>query len=207
MLGDMHNYEKEIPEIDNSGMTAWKDPVYKKWRSMMHRCYYPSQIRKGLTYAEVVVCEDWLKFMNFQKWYKHQIEDECLDKDLKVFGNTVYSPDTCLLVSHEVNNFLVGIGGEKVTYSRGVAHYTNRGKKCWKSQINMGEGSQFLSWSYSQQEAHATWQKAKALRSLQLSEKQVCPTIRERLEVIAINLLEDVYNSKETINLKGMNYV
>ena len=46
-----------------------------------------------------------VKFSGFGKWFDdNNIDGYHLDKDIKVKGNKVYSPDTCLFVSHKDNN-------------------------------------------------------------------------------------------------------
>ena len=54
--------------------------------------------------GNVTVAEEWLTFSTFASWYKANfVEGYQLDKDLKVKGNTLYSPDTCLFIPTEVN--------------------------------------------------------------------------------------------------------
>ena len=174
---------------------------------MFHRCYYESQQKKVATYLDVEVCEDWWTFANFKKWYDIQIPGEDLDKDLKVFGSNIYSPETCFLVPREVNGFIIGLSKPRGKYAKGVVKYENRYQKCWKSQINLGKGSVSLGWFYTELEAHKRWQIEKSKRALELAEKQNNPEVAQRLEIISYNLLRDNSSSSETLSLKGMNNV
>ena len=96
--------------------------AYYKWRAMIRRCYcadYESIINKDIaSYKDCTLCDDWLCFQNFAKWYyDHYYEcDEtlCIDKDILVHGNKEYAPDKCLLVPNKINLMLI-----KETTSRG----------------------------------------------------------------------------------------
>lgn len=80
--------------------------IYMKWWNMMQRCYDPVVHQYKPYYSPCTVCEEWHNFANFRIWYM----DNCmgskkldLDKDILVQGNTVYSPETCTLISHFTN--------------------------------------------------------------------------------------------------------
>ncbi len=79
---------------------------YSCWRDMISRCYnnkdssYPNYGRKGVT-----VCNEWLNFQNFAKWYsENHFKDAHLDKDIIKDGNRVYSPEFCMMVTQAENN-------------------------------------------------------------------------------------------------------
>lgn len=77
---------------------------YKTWKSMIERCYSVGYQKRFPTYVECFVCDEWLYFSNFDSWYKDNfIEGYDLDKDLKVKGNKVYSPSTCIFIPQSVN--------------------------------------------------------------------------------------------------------
>lgn len=81
--------------------------AYQAWRDMIRRCYDKKTQEKQPTYKGCTVCKEWHNFQNFAKWYEeNMIESEFrveLDKDIKVKGNKVYSPETCTLVSSKEN--------------------------------------------------------------------------------------------------------
>ena len=82
-------------------------PFYQTWKSMLERCYSAKYQAKKPTYKGCTVCDEWLTFSNFKAWMETQTwEGNHLDKDLLVVGNKVYSPETCLFVSVQVNSFL-----------------------------------------------------------------------------------------------------
>ena len=68
---------------------------------------YQTWHKNNPTYKNCSVCEEWHNFQNFAKWfYDNYPNDDLkyeLDKDIKVEGNKVYSPDTCLFVTKKEN--------------------------------------------------------------------------------------------------------
>ena len=79
---------------------------------MLRRCYDEKLHKKYPTYIDCKVCEEWLNFQNFAKWYYnnyYEIENEkiCLDKDILHKGNKIYSPDNCVFVPNNINVLFV----------------------------------------------------------------------------------------------------
>lgn len=71
---------------------------------LLQRCYDIKFQHNHPTYVGCVVCDEWLHFSNFKKWFDANfVEGYDLDKDILVKGNKVYSPDTCCFVPHEIN--------------------------------------------------------------------------------------------------------
>lgn len=84
-----------------------KCPAYMTWRGMLERCYGKSASWRYPTYVQVTVRNEWLLFSNFLNWWLlHYVEGWELDKDLLVYGACRYSPETCVYVPTQVNNFL-----------------------------------------------------------------------------------------------------
>ena len=79
--------------------------AYQSWSNMLERCYLPRRLNEYPTYRDCFVCNEWHNFQTFAAWHKENyIEGYHLDKDIKVDGNKIYSPDTCLFVSPIDNN-------------------------------------------------------------------------------------------------------
>ena len=79
---------------------------YKTWNRMIHRCYDG----KKPTYKKCSVCEEWLNYSVFKKWFDENYyiipnheKDMELDKDILIKNNTIYSPLTCVFVPHIIN--------------------------------------------------------------------------------------------------------
>jgi hypothetical protein len=79
-------------------------PQYKRWASMLQRCYTPGATQK--TYEGCYVCDEWAYLSNFSAWMSKQTwEGKQLDKDL--LGDTYkYSPENCCFISMELNNLI-----------------------------------------------------------------------------------------------------
>ena len=93
--------------------TGYADATHTKqytcWRSMIQRCYSEKYHKKKPTYKDCEVCEEWLNFQNFARWYDenyYQIDNEqmSLDKDILHKGNKIYSPDNCVFVDNRINS-------------------------------------------------------------------------------------------------------
>lgn len=91
----------------NDMVSARKHPALQTWMMMLKRCYRKKDLKKEPTYIGCSVCEEWLTFSNFAKWYEENyVEGYELDKDLIKKGNKVYSPETCCFIPHKINQAL-----------------------------------------------------------------------------------------------------
>ena len=85
---------------------------YKCWNSMLKRCYSAKYQEKYPTYKDCRVCDKWLYYSNFKKWYDtnyYEINNKTsqLDKDILIKGNKMYSPDTCVFVPQFINKLFI----------------------------------------------------------------------------------------------------
>lgn len=80
---------------------------YKIWIAMLQRCYSEDLQKRDVAYKGCTVCDEWHNYQNFADWYESNYPSDGLvyeiDKDIKVDGNKVYSPETCLFVTHKEN--------------------------------------------------------------------------------------------------------
>lgn len=80
---------------------------YAKWKSILQRCYDAKFKLTHPSYKDCKVCNEWLFFSNFKKWFdENYIEGYDLDKDILVSGNNIYSPQTCCFVPHHINTLI-----------------------------------------------------------------------------------------------------
>lgn len=98
---------------------------YNCWNSMLRRVTG----RDSTCYKGCSVCEEWLCYQNFAKWW-HENYYDCgekleLDKDIKVVNNKIYSPDTCLLVPHSINSLFCKSTKSRGKYPLGISRYKN----------------------------------------------------------------------------------
>lgn len=94
--------------MENGKMTH----KYKTWHGMMRRCYDEKFENKTTIYKDVTVAEVWHNFQNFGDWYEENYyvidgHRMCLDKDILIKGNRIYSPDTCIFVPSYINTLFV----------------------------------------------------------------------------------------------------
>lgn len=81
---------------------------YLCWSHLLNRIYGKEK-RLNRIYSGCTVCEEWLFFENFSKWYNEQIGHNlgyAIDKDLLGNGK-YYSPETCCLLPHKLNSMIV----------------------------------------------------------------------------------------------------
>lgn len=116
--------------------------AYTSWISMLSRCYGKSELEHRPSYIGCSVCDEWLLFSNFKRWYdENYVKGYQLDKDLLVKGNKVYSPQTCCFIPLEINCFLLesnssrgksGLKGiYKTRYNTFIAGYSENGKRVY----------------------------------------------------------------------------
>lgn len=149
---------------------------------MLKRCYdQKTQLRKP-TYVGCTVCDDWLYISKFKDWLVQDKEWflKDIDKDLLVKGNKIYSPDTCVLVSKKINQFIVEsvsrrgklpVGVSTVRSGKFLAQCGNPFAKC-QDALGLFETAE---------EAHAAWRKRKHEFACQLADLQSDPRVANAL--------------------------
>jgi len=98
------------------------DKYYKKWSAMLERCYCEKSQNKRPGYIGCTVCKEWLTFSNFKNWMESQDwKGKHLNKDILVLGYKIYSPETCLFVTGEINLLLTNHAYARGVYPQGVS--------------------------------------------------------------------------------------
>lgn len=139
-----------------------KTQSYIKWFSMITRCYNKKQLKRRTNYEEVTVCDEWHNFQNFAAWYYDQDCDEssyCLDKDILIEGNMVYSPDACCLIPAQINTLLTVNRGTNRTLPLGA--YLDKRYNRFRSKISANGRLVYLGMFATAQEAHEAYVFAK----------------------------------------------
>lgn len=90
--------------IDNKASES-----YIFWNNMIKRCYGKTINKHRPTYENKIVCEEWLNYNTFYKWYNdnyYSVDDEkmMLDKDILFKHNNIYSPETCIFTPQYINS-------------------------------------------------------------------------------------------------------
>ena len=116
-------YGGEIPKHS----TDLDYKCWNTWKGMLERCYSDKCIEVQPTYKDCTVCEEWHNYQNFKIWFnenfielKDKNERVCLDKDILVKGNKVYSPETCCFVPNEINVLFTKTNKNRGLYPIGV---------------------------------------------------------------------------------------
>ena len=88
-----------------------RDRARRTWNGIKNRCYntkckdYKSYGGKG-----VVICDEWLDFDTFYKWYcdnYYEVDGEYMAIDKDVLGGNIYSPETCIMLPFRINGLFV----------------------------------------------------------------------------------------------------
>lgn len=122
---------------------------YKTWFRMLTRCYNPISLGKEPAYIGCSVCDEWLLFSQFKKWFdENHLPGYDLDKDIIHKGNKEYSPQSCCFVPAKINNLIKLNKGLRGIYPLGVsksrdglyrAQFAFDKKKIWLGDYSTAE--------------------------------------------------------------------
>lgn len=162
--------------------------AYKIWKHVMSRCLSESFKRENPSYFDCTICEEWLLFSNFKKWFdENYVEGWEIDKDVLFKGNKIYSPITCCFLPREINGTFVKADKKRGEYCIGA---TKVGDK-FKSMIGMNGINKTLGYFETQEEAFNAYKCAKEKYIKKLADKY-----KDKLSPSAYNAL---YNYKVEI--------
>lgn len=130
--------EGKYRTVDENGKIT---KIHRKWISMLSRCYYEKEQNKRKRYKNCIVCNEWLNYQNFAKWYEenyYEVDGErmCLDKDILIKNNKVYSPDTCIFVPERINTLFIKSNKTRGNLPIGVTYNKNINKICSQCGIH-----------------------------------------------------------------------
>ena len=125
------------PIVDENGE---KLDSYNCWRKMLERCYSAKYQKKHSTYIDCRVCDEWLYYPNFKKWYDknyYKIDNKTpnLDKDILVKGNKIYSPDTCIFAPNFINTLFTKCQKNRGELPIGVSY--DKTSKKYRARLNV----------------------------------------------------------------------
>jgi len=123
-------YTGEISATDSNGK---KKVSYTVWGDMIRRCYSDKSLIKNPTYKGCTVCDEWLCYENFERWYNsnfYEVANEImnLDKDILVKGNKIYSPNTCVFVPDRINRLFLKSNSIRGSSPIGVSYNKSKRK-------------------------------------------------------------------------------
>ena len=146
-------------------------PYYQTWLHMLSRCYSSKYQTRQLSYLNCTVCAEWLLFSNFKAWMILQDwKDKQLDKDLITRGNKIYSPETCIFISQDINALLTSCKRNKGDFPTGVSLYKPSGK--YSAKINMYGKRKHLGYYLTEDEAYQVYKifKTAHIRAIALEQ-------------------------------------
>lgn len=117
-----------------------KTKEYRKWHSMLERCYCEKSLKKYPTYIGCTVSENFKSYSYFYEWCQNQIgfgvDGFELDKDLLIKGNKTYSEELCVFIPRSVNVFFTKSNRNRGNYPIGVLLNKASGKFISELKIN-----------------------------------------------------------------------
>jgi len=182
--------------------------MYKAWLNLLNRAYSEKYHQSHPTYIGVTVCDEWLSFSRFTKWFtKNYIGNYQLDKDLLKQNNKQYSPDACRYVPQYVNNVLLDRGNDRGLLPLGVTRH-GKGFQAHCSQLQQdGKSKKVSLGTFSTPKlAHHEWQRGK-IKAIELviekyqKEPRWYPEIVDALNNRIQVLRNDIKNGCETKKL------
>lgn len=191
-INDAEYQTREVESYTEGGKTKWRIvwscPIYDKWVGILQRCYSTKFQQQRPTCKDCSIDEHWLRFSNFKRWVETQPSIDLtkaeIDKDLLFPRNKKYSPNTAVLVSQEVNSFLIGRTSSKGQYMLGVC-WNKRCKKyysqCSNSSPKRGRRSGYLGLFDTELEAHLAWKARKHELANLLADRQTDPRVADAL--------------------------
>lgn len=112
---------------------------YETWNNMLSRCFNDKRKETFPTYKNCIISDEWLNYQNFAKWFEenyYEIDGDymCLDKDILIKNNKIYSEDTCLIVPNFINVMFTNHKLARGKYPVGVTYHKR--DKIYEAKIN-----------------------------------------------------------------------
>lgn len=122
-----------------------KKKSFQIWEGMIHRCYATTEDTRIKSYEKCSVCDEWLCYANFEKWYDenyYEIDNEimCIDKDILIKDNTIYRPDACIIVPEKINHLVCRNKQNRTDLPIGVYYRKDKVQKHFMAQLSTSDG-------------------------------------------------------------------
>ena len=165
-------YEKTVHGIGYLGYGDYKCTIngiktkqYQCWEGMFKRCYDSKYHEREPTYKTCIICDEWLNFQGFGKWYDenfYQVLNQKmqLDKDILHKGNKIYAPENCVFVPYNINYLFCKCDAKRGDCVIGVSYNKDRNK--YVAQCNNGHGkSRVIAYVNNELDAFTTYKNYK----------------------------------------------
>lgn len=165
-------YGKGVNDSDEFVRECGKiDQIYCHWANMMCRCFSIKYAKRRTLCDGCDVCEEWMIFSNFKRWCKSSesgyVDGYCLDKDILVSNNKIYSPETCCFVPKEINTIINKQKRQRGSLPIGVTKYNNR----YLSQISKHKKRIFLGYFDTPEDAFLAYKREKEAYIKEVAQK------------------------------------
>jgi hypothetical protein len=162
-------------------------PAYRAWKHILRRCYCKKFLSENPTYKGVSVCNEWLFFSGFMKWFdKNHKPGYQIDKDL-LTDSKVYGPDSCIYVPRWLNDFTEDHGRARGEFKIGVTRHRDKGGLLSACSNPFG-GPSYIGVFNDEEEAHKAWKSKKLEYALALKPKM--DEIDERIYHRVVKIIE-----------------
>lgn len=178
----------------NPSKNGVKTNIYKVWCGILERCYGKKSTLSERGYASTM-CDEWLNYQLFADWYEenyYEVGDErmCVDKDILIKGNTLYSPSTCCIVPNSINCLLIGSDAKRGAYPIGVSYKQGEG---FYSRCNIAKNKTVYLGTYNTpEEAFLVYKTYK--------EKTIKERASELRDVLPSNVITALYSYEVEMN-------
>lgn len=177
-----------VTQPSNDGV-ATVCPIYRTWSGMITRCYSEDYHKRRPNHEVCKVWGPWKVFSVFAHWMEKQDwHDKILDKDLVTWKGTLYSPEHCMFVSHEVNSAIAHYSKNRPVANVGVRKVAPNSYEA--KHGSLGHLGKFKT----RKAAIRCYMTERACFLVRLAEKQQCKRTRQYLEYFAKNVLMEALN-------------
>jgi len=145
--------------------------AYRRWNDMLKRGYCPKEKARYPTYSDCSVAAEWHNFQVFAEWFYEQPNSTrkgfALDKDLMVWGNKIYSKDTCSFVPEQINTILNDTGSIRGDLPQGITKTDGK----YVVRLSTYSDRIYLGYYADLEEAFSVYQEAKIKHVRAVAEK------------------------------------
>ena len=161
--------------------------IFQKWIGILNRTLSDKTKEKHQTYEKCEICDEWLNFQNFAKWFEenyYEIEGQRMevDKDILYKRNKLYSPYTCIIVPHDINMLFIKHESKRGSLPIGV-HWDNHKQK-FRSEVKIN--GKIIKKSFNTPEEAFNWYKIN-------KEKRIKEMANKYKNQIPVKLYEALY--------------
>lgn len=147
---------------DVEDFIGYGNTPYVTWTGILFR------VGSHKNYLDCSICDDWKYFSKFRAWMEAKnYTGLCLDKDIIMQGNKVYTPEFCAFVPQNINKVLC-LKARKRDLPIGVSDNKHpKGSVRFDYSVSMNDGKgnpKHLGYFATPEEAHKAWQWQKSIQ-------------------------------------------